>query len=209
MILWLSLFAGMLPVVKFLSGGQSAPPPAPSSASAARANWPDEPASRLIFFAVLEGLYTDGVSNDVVDLVLPPDAGGRERNLREHFVYACPLCHPAMEAFRLYRDRRAFFGLKPGTRDTFGPGLPDSLLAGLRSRNKIERLAAVQSLIDRWVRRRLAMMRLSPAEQTDWTTRIESGRKQGMAALQSDERRYGDKKCAVCEGAAAACATRP
>src|SRR2546429_752891 len=74
--------------------------------------WTQSRASQLVFFAVLEGLYRDGVSNDTVDLIIPPGANGAARFEPEHFVYACPLCHPAFEAFSLYRHRKEIFGFK-------------------------------------------------------------------------------------------------
>src|SRR5947207_11898373 len=70
--------------------------------SAARGTWAESRTSQLVFFAVLEGLYRDGVSNDDVDRIIPPGKNGKDTFDPEHFVYACPLCHPAFEAFRLY-----------------------------------------------------------------------------------------------------------
>src|SRR5215467_14071305 len=61
----------------------------------ASGTWVNSRASQLVFFAVLEGLYRDGVSNDIVDLIVPPNKDGQSRFDSEHFVYACPLCHPA------------------------------------------------------------------------------------------------------------------
>jgi hypothetical protein len=82
------------------------------AANHAPTSWPESRASQLLFFAVLEGLYRDGVSNDDVDLIIPPTQSGKPRFDPEHFVYACPLCHPAFEAFSLYRKREAFYGLR-------------------------------------------------------------------------------------------------
>src|SRR4029077_3675969 len=95
----------------------------------ANRGWPQSRGSQLVFFAVLEGLYRDGVANSDVDLIIPPGPNGQPRFDPEHFVYACPLCHPAFEAFRLYRQRDDFFGLKAPV-NTFGPGLDPALAAG-------------------------------------------------------------------------------
>src|SRR5262245_59347718 len=58
--LFLSLAATSIPAM--VSAG-------PVGVEAGKA-WVEDPYSQTIFFAVLEGLYRDGVSNDVVDLVL-------------------------------------------------------------------------------------------------------------------------------------------
>src|SRR5215475_5620678 len=78
----------------------------------ARGTWAQSQASQLVFFAVLEGLYRDGVTNTDVDLIIPSGDDGKSKFDLEHFVYACPLCHPAYEAFRLYRHRDMFYGFK-------------------------------------------------------------------------------------------------
>src|SRR5688572_9755879 len=76
-------------VVVLNMGGAASPP------NSAPKMWPETRAGQLVFFAVLEGLYRDGVTNSDVDLIIPPGDGGRPRFDNEIFVYACPLCHPA------------------------------------------------------------------------------------------------------------------
>jgi hypothetical protein len=144
--------------------------------------WPESRASQLVFFAVLEGLYRDGVSNDDVDRIIPPGENGKPRFDTEHFVYACPLCHPAFDAFCLYRQRDPFYGLK-GRLDTFGPGLEPTIATRLHSQEPAERRQAIEALINRWVSQRLDMMRLSKAEREAITSEIQQGRKQGMNSL--------------------------
>src|SRR6266496_3203022 len=80
------------------------------SSNNAQTPWTQSRASQLVFFAVLEGLYRDGLSNETVDLIIPPGENGKGRFEPEHFVYTCPLCHPAYEAFKLYRQREEFYG---------------------------------------------------------------------------------------------------
>jgi hypothetical protein len=168
----------------------------------ARADWPQTRASQLIFFAVLEGLYRDGVSNEDVDLIIPPDKNGKGRCEQEHFVYACPLCHPAFEAFRLYRQRENFYGLKAQV-NTFGPGLDKALAVRLRSEEAGQRRKAIEELINRWVTQRLEMMRLSKAEHAAITSEREQGRKQGMGGLkQASQTRTN---CPICDGSFGAC----
>src|SRR5262245_60918988 len=53
--------------------------------------WTEDAYSQTVFFAVLEGLYRDGVSTEVVELALAGDPATRQWDL---FVYACPLCTP-------------------------------------------------------------------------------------------------------------------
>src|SRR5213075_2023498 len=61
-----------------------------------RGDWPHARASQLIFFAVLEGLYRDGVKNDDVDLIIPPSSKeeGKPKFEPEHFVYAAHFAIP-------------------------------------------------------------------------------------------------------------------
>src|SRR4051812_19071341 len=165
-------------VIAFSLGG------AATTTRRATGSWPDSQTSQLVFFAVLEGLYRDGVSNKDVDLIIPPGEKGGEKFEPEHFVYACPLCHPAFEAFRLYRHRQRFYGLKAEV-NTFGPGLAETVAASLRSPDPSERRQAVEGLVARWVSQRLEMMRLTDAEREAMTRAMEQGRKQGMNSLKN------------------------
>jgi hypothetical protein len=167
----------------------------------------------LVFFAVLEGLYTDGVSNEDVDAILATDPKTKKPRFEEHFVQQCPLCSPALDAFVLYRSRRDFSQqYKDGHwKNNFGTGLDANLSKKLHSDNKAERLEAIQKLVDTWVRRRLDSMRLTPEEQVAWTKALEDGRNQGMGRLKQlqaggGKNAYTDwKGCAICDGAAGAC----
>lgn len=159
-------------------------------------DWVSDPASQMIFQAVLEGLYTDGMSNDDVDCVIPLDPKTGTRNFSEHFVYACPLCHPAYEAFVMYRGRPEFFGRKE-TVNSFGKGLDAALSAKLHEQDKHVRLGVINKLIEGWVQRRLASMRLNDAERIEWGNRLALLRKQGMNAL--SKAKLPLKGCAVCD----------
>jgi len=170
--------------------------------------WTETRAGQLVFFAVLEGLYRDGVSNDDVDLIIPPGKNGTPMFDSEHFVYACPLCHPAFEAFRLYRQRDNFFGFKARI-NTLGPGLDETVRTQLRSRNADEQRKAIQGLINRWVGQRLEMMRLTDAEREAITREMEQGRKQGMGMLKNTQPgvQAGQSRtnCPICDGSFGAC----
>ena len=162
---------------------------------------------KLVFFAVLEGCYSDGVSNEAVDIILGVDAKRQHNNMTEHFVQGCPLCHPAYDALVLYRSRVQFYGRKSGA-DTFGRGLDGVLLKKLHSTDKTERLQVIQKLVDTWVRRRLDMMRLNKDERAEWTLKIEEGRQVGMKNLKADPVMMDRLGCPICDGAADACKTR-
>jgi hypothetical protein len=159
---------------------------------------------RLVFFAVLEGLYTDGVTNEDVDTILGVDPKTKQQNMEANFVYTCPLCHPAFDACQQYRARRPFYGRKD-SKDTFGKGLASEAERKLHSPKPDERRQAIQELIDTWVRRRLDDMRLTKGELEEWKQKIAEGREKGMAALKA---RPGDdpkSTCPICEGALGAC----
>ena len=156
--------------------------------------WYANPAGQMIFFAVLEGLYSDGVPNEVVDLIIPK---GR---FDDHFVYACPLCHPAYEAMRLYRQRNDFYGLK-ASRNTFGSGIAHGdAFDKLHSPDRAVRLHAIQGLIQDWVARRLSSLNLSEVQRGHMIELMEEGRKHGAEMLQKKNDAWPLKGCAICDG---------
>ena len=166
----------------------------------------DEQFNKMIFFAVLEGLYSDGVSNETVDILLREEEIAPNRKRDMHFIYGCPICMPTLEAMRVYRARPAFRSYK-AYRDTFGEGLPQEQLKRLRSPSIEERLAVVQELVERWVGQRLALMNLDTKQRAAWTQAIEEGRKKGAELLESLTRAEkagsmtGRRGCAICDGA--------
>jgi hypothetical protein len=203
LILLVAAVTAIATVVALSVGGADTP-----SRTSAPKMWTETSAGQLIFFAVLEGLYRDGVTNSDVDLIIPPDEGGKPRFDKEIFVYACPLCHPAFEALRLYRQREYFYGFKARI-NTLGPGLDEAVRTRLRSQNTDERRQAIEGLISRWVSQRLEIMRLTKAEREDITREIEKGRKQGMGGLENAVRSgqvsQSRTNCAICDGSFGAC----
>ncbi|TAH39761.1 MAG: hypothetical protein EYC70_02945 [Planctomycetota bacterium] len=167
----------------------------------------DDETSRTIFFAVLEGLYADGADNDTVDVILRLDP---RNGYPELFVYACPICMPAYDAFRVYRQRAEFFNRKSRT-DTFGAGLPADVRAQFTAPDRDTRWKALNVLVEGYVQERLAGMRLTEAEQREWRQRMEEGRKKGMSYLiqyqgeQPGVLYPGMKACALCDAANEAC----
>jgi hypothetical protein len=158
-------------------------------------DWAKDDACQLVFHAVLEGLYADGVQNEVVDLIIPPG----DKQFSTHFVYACPLCHPAFEAFRLYRQRpESFFGRKDDL-DTFGKGLKNEVVSKLKSKEKNERLEQIRGLVTTWIARRVDSMRLNETERAELVMKLTHRLKMGMLAMESAD--FGAKECAICVGA--------
>src|SRR5262245_11491865 len=159
-----------------------------------------------LFFAVLEGLYRDGVTNDVVEaLLVPNDAGGPAL-----FVPGCPICTPALNAFLVYRIRPPFRGKKI-ERDTFGPGLPESIAAACTGPDLTARFKVLNGLIEGWVAQHLAQRRLTAGEAAEWRQTMEEWRKKGMAGLAPQQvagKDFSQKSCAVCDAANGACGLR-
>lgn len=143
----------------------------------AQANWFEKEGSQLVFFSVLEGLYRDGVSQELVKALIP------EEEMTHSFVYACPLCHPTFEALLIYAQRRPFYGQKGGDVDTFGGGLDTALAKRLKSEDPNTRRAALQNLVMRWVDQRLDMMRLSDEERLEIANRIKKLKDEGTRIL--------------------------
>src|SRR3954454_17052964 len=115
---------GMIAILATTWVSPTAADPAPVAGKEAKpgGDWKEDPASRMVFFAVLEGLYTDGVSSEAVDGIIGKKTKDGKGDIKATFVIECPLCHPVYEAFCLYRQRPAFSGEK-GTKDTLGKGL--------------------------------------------------------------------------------------
>jgi hypothetical protein len=161
---------------------------------------------QLIFSAVLEGLYADGVSTQVAERLLATDG---KTTL---FIPGCQICMPARQAFRLYAGRPAFLGYKAQPApDTFGDGLSEELRARALSDDVAERFDALGELVERWIARRLNSMRLTEAERAEWQLGFDRRRKKGMALLAAYQRGdpgafAGFESCTVCDAAQGGCA---
>jgi hypothetical protein len=165
--------------------------------------WTFEELQRQIFFAVLEGLYVDGVSNEAVDAVCAVDPF---HGYPANFVQGCPICMPALDAFSLYRSRPPFKGNKAQA-DTFGAGLAPEELARITTGDIGERQEAIMDLVGHWMERRVGMLRLSPDERAKWDVMLGAMRKKGTAILAQyrDSGLGGSysqmKECPFCNGA--------
>lgn len=208
------LIAFGLAIVAWSGAPSSADPaataPMASSLPAAKpgdkpVRWQDDPVCQMVFFAVLEGLYRDGVQDDVVDAIVPRVK--EEASLRTSFVAACPLCHPVFEALRTYQARPAFVQDAAGTK-TFGKGLDPQVAEKLRSKERMTRLQALAPVVKTWVEAKLASMHLPPAEKEIWVAKLRERSNQGKAQLVLLMRNDPDYKegwsiywgCAACNG---------
>ncbi|HYE19935.1 MAG TPA: hypothetical protein VEA69_15910 [Tepidisphaeraceae bacterium] len=161
--------AGLALVGLGWAGEKSVAPPAAAavalpavSVEPPSAKWRTDPACQLVFFAVLEGLYTDGVPDEAVNLIVPPDAGGD--GVKHSFVFRCPLCHAAYEAFVLYQNRTAFNG-SGEKRSTMGGAFDPKVLEGLKSKEVRTRVYTMGAMIRPWIERRMRMTQMGEAEQ--------------------------------------------
>jgi hypothetical protein len=163
--------------------------------------WTADELEKQIFFSVLEGLYVDGVSNEAVDAICAIDP---VHGYTANFVWACPICMPAYEAFRLYRSRPEFRSKKTGG-DTFGAGLAPAELARITTGDIAERQKAIMELVGHWTERRVEMLRLSPDERAQWEVAMQVMRKQGMEMLAQYRNLGGSyaqmEECPFCDGA--------
>jgi hypothetical protein len=106
---------------------------------------------RFIFYAVLEGAYKEGLSNETVSTLL-----GEKGN--EHFVIGCPICDPAYDALRAYRDAPKFTAKKVSQKG-FGTGLSDEERA-LVSGTIEDRRSFIRTLVSRWIEARFSLLNL-------------------------------------------------
>jgi hypothetical protein len=187
-------------------GDAALPPVAANPAEKpAPIDWKEDPVCRMVFFAVLEGLYTDGVPDDIVDSIVPRKVKEGANPLKTSFVVQCPLCHPVYEAFSQYQRRQAFND--DVKRSTFGKGIDKELAEQLMSTTPMVRLTALRVLVHRWVERRMTSMRLTETEKRDWIAKLTERSNQGkgfLGALMSKDPNYKGWSmywgCAACNG---------
>ncbi len=157
-----------------------------------------------IFFAVLEGLYRDGVSNEVVDKLLEIDPVTK---YPANFIWACPICLPVIDALDVYRARPMFRGRKLAT-DTFGAGLAAEVREVLLHGDMAARQDALKILVEGWIRVWFEARRPTPEERARFQSLMEDGRKQGMAYLKAYRALGGSyglmDECPSCEAGNAA-----
>ena len=126
--------------------------------------WQNDPMCQFVFFAVLEGLYRDGIPNEVVDQVLGEPAERGEEGLKRCFVFRCELCHATYEAFRAYRARPAFQEAEGPSAFSAAPDMKE-LVDSLRSEKARSRVYAMGDLVRPWIVHRVEETRRTDEEK--------------------------------------------
>lgn len=134
---------------------------------------------RFIFHSILEGLYEDGVSTEDVERILMR----REDEEYFHFIYACPVCMASVWAFDAYRLRPERLHFVKSGASTFGFGLEKEISEALHSDDVKRRLSVINTLIERWIDRRMDTLRLTKEERAELAERLEEKREEGLARL--------------------------
>ena len=163
----------------------------------------DREGQKLVYFAVLEGLYDLSIPDAVVTKVLSVDDQGRPIS----FILGCPICHPVYDAFQTYRSRPAFF--KSDRRD-FATAESNAQTQKdvelLNSDKPMERTAAVGRLVRLWVKAAITKQNLPSAEMARWANRLKAMSEVGQSKL-SEHQRNGVEayklmwSCMLCDGA--------
>jgi hypothetical protein len=173
--------------------------------------WQNDELCQFVFFAVLEGLYRDGIDNDVVDAVLGDikkvKDDGDDAKLKTHFVFRCELCHATYEAFRTYRARPIF--MQSGGKSTFGEGKTDEkIVTDLRSDDARSRVYAMGKLVRPWIMHRIEETRKTDEEKNIMKNRFEKFAREGgelLGDLRRNDKLYLDwdfyGSCQACEAA--------
>ena len=180
----------------------------PETAAAKKSvQWQNDEMCQFVFFAVLEGLYRDGVQNEIVDAIIGDKVEKKEDKVKTHFVFRCELCHATYEAFRTYRNRPAFMDAKGAS--TFGKGADLKLLKDLRSKDARKRVYTMGALVRPWIMHRIEQTRKTPAEKTAMKKKFAEYAQYGAKMLNAhrkakdgfylDWRFYGS--CQACEAA--------
>ncbi|MCP4846605.1 MAG: hypothetical protein GY899_01490 [Verrucomicrobiaceae bacterium] len=170
-------------------------------------SWQEDETCQFVFFAVLEGLYRDGVQNDIVDAIIGGEIERKADKVKTHFVFRCELCHATYEAFRTYRNRPLF--MQTNKASTFGEGVDKKILGKLRSKDARTRIYAMGGLVRPWIMHRIKETRKTPEEKTamkkiflDYARRGEeylSAHQKAKDGFYLDWQFYGS--CQACEAA--------
>ena len=139
--------------------------------------WQNDEMCQFVFFAVLEGLYRDGIQNEVVDAIIGDLVEKEEDKVKTHFIFRCELCHATYEAFRAYRSRPAFMDTKE--QNTFGKGIDLKILKVLRGKDVPGRVYAMGGLVRPWIMHRIEETRKTPEEKTAMKEKFEEFAREG------------------------------
>lgn len=161
---------------------------------------------RFIFFSVLEGLYADGLHDDEVDMLLRQTSDGAH----VHFIYGCPICMWTIRALESYRQRPGKFYGSKSRASSFGPGLEPELRSTLLGDDLRSRLEVLNTLMNRWLDRRIESQHLPLQERESLRRELEKKRQEGQKTLQAFRKEgalsyyapaYAElEECAACNG---------
>ena len=165
---------------------------------------------RFVFYAVLEGLFEDGVQEEVTERIIsmrpaPPPQDPKHK-LPDLFVYGCPICLPSLDAFRTYALGPEILQWQKARRPHrgFGNGLSREMVERFMSGNRDTRLRALEELTTRYLQRRFESARMTEEEKTQMRGLLERSRKQVMENIARNPRDpiyQGFDECPSCEGA--------
>lgn len=158
---------------------------------------------RFIFYAVLEGAYEEGLSDEAVSTLLGEKG-------TEHFVIGCPICGPAYDALHAYRDAPKFTSKKVSQKG-FGTGLSDeeqTLVSGTVE----DRREFIRNLVSRWIEARFSLLDLPEDQEKALRESLQKMSEKGTAQLENLKKGgngdqlanvYADWEfCPSCSGAA-------
>jgi hypothetical protein len=131
---------------------------------------------RFIFYAVLEGAYEEGLSEETVSILLGEKG-------TEHFVISCPICDPAYNALRAYQDAPKFTSKKVSQKG-FGTGLSDEELA-LVSGSVEDRRKLIRTLVSRWIEARFTLLNLPEDREKEMRESLQEMSEKGTAILEN------------------------
>ena len=153
------------------------------------ADWHKDEECRMVFFTVLEGLYRDGVPDEVVDLVI---GHVKANSVKKRFVFRCKLCHACYEAFALYQRRPKFSGTK-GKSTIGAKAISSEVVKDLKNPSHRIFGKAFSTIIQPWIKQKLLSMNLSEEEKI--------GKMKKFVALANEGNRLLTeyRRCQACE----------
>jgi hypothetical protein len=155
------------------------------------ADWYKDEECRMVFYTVLQGLYEDGISDEVVNLVI----GRVETNsVEKRFVFKCKLCHACYEAFAAYQRRPAFHGAK-GVKTIGSKTIPPEVMKNLQDNVHDGAFGrAFATIIQPWIKKRLLSMDLSEKDKVKKMQKFADLASEGNALLGGQY-----KQCQACD----------
>ena len=142
---------------------------------------------RFLLFAVFEGLWEDGADVTLIRTI--------RANPWTHFVAKCPICDAVGQGMDVYAA--APRSLLNADREVKGIGLPAEIAAELKSETRETRLAGLEHLVERYVKRRFKCVRMTDEETRQMRRLLDEGWGAGMSAK---EEKFGSF-CPSCNGA--------